>query len=522
MATAAGSAETFANPGAIRSQISKELRAKANDFLNSRRNANNLLDIIAHFEHCVKEKHSITSALLTLEVIFVELLKRREMCIAGVPLKPKDDSPETKYREWLRQRYEETLSLILSSFENEKPSEATQALISSMKLLAAEGKHPLDKSDEPSKFPKQRLRSILHKLVSATKSQSSLLQRFKEYSEYLDVVFYSWKLMQQLASRVTFANDVFACNYLELINVLPVTKDLHEQQKLLCIMQSSGESSQAECFMYAPVKKCINKVWMCLMQWTDGIQEPVHRQMLIILLERVLPHLEKPILLTDFLMDSLDCGGPVSLLALQGIFTLIQKHNITYPNIYEKLYSMFEPEIFHTKFKARLFYLADIFLSSTHLPENLVAAFVKRLARLSLIAPPQDSIIILHFIGNLILRHPGLKRLICAQSVIEVSRDPFIMEERDPAKSNALDSSLWEVVSLQRHAIPAVANAARFISQPLPTTEWDLSSVLELKEDDIFDQEIAKKSKQYALAFERPQSLYLPHDDKVKQYWKLF
>lgn len=221
---------------------------------------------------------------------------------------PTDDSPETKYREWLRQRYEETLSLILSSFENEKPSEATQALISSMKLLAAEGKHPLDKSDEPSKFPKQRLRSILHKLVSATKSQSSLLQRFKEYSEYLDVVFYSWKLMQQLASRVTFANDVFACNYLELINVLPVTKDLHEQQKLLCIMQSSGESSQAECFMYAPVKKCINKVWMCLMQWTDGIQEPVHRQMLIILLERVLPHLEKPILLTDFLMDSLDCG----------------------------------------------------------------------------------------------------------------------------------------------------------------------------------------------------------------------
>ncbi|XP_049311373.1 nucleolar complex protein 4 homolog A isoform X1 [Bactrocera dorsalis] len=541
MATAVGSAATLANPGAIRSQISKELRTKANDFLNSRRNANNLLDIIAHFQHCVKEKQSITAAVLTLEVVFVEVLKRREMCIAGVPLKPKDESAETKYREWLRQRYEEAMSLILSSFESEKPAEAAQALVSSMKLLAAEGKHPLDKCDEPCKFPKQRLRSILQKLVSATKSQSTLLQRFKEYSEYLDVVFYSWKLMQQLATRAAFANDVFACNYLELINVLPVTKDLHDQQKLLCITQSSGESSQPECFDYAPVKKCINKVWMCLMQWTDDIQEPVHRQMLIILLERILPHLEKPILLTDFLMDSLDCGGPVSLLALQGIFTLIQKHNITYPNIYEKLYSMFEPEIFHTKFKARLFYLADIFLSSTHLPENLVAAFVKRLARLSLIAPPQDSIIILHFIGNLILRHAGLKRLICAQAAIEgmpnllknfycvyisfkllVSRDPFIMEERDPTKSNALDSSLWEVVSLQRHAIPAVANAARFISQPLPTTEWDLSSVLELKEDDIFDQEIAKKSKQYALAFERPQSLYLPHDDKVKQYWKLF
>lgn len=76
---------------------------------------------------------------------------------------------------------------------------------------------------------------------------------------------------------------------------------------------------------------------------------------------------------------------------------------------------MFEPEIFHTKFKARLIYLADIFLSSTHLPENLVAAFVKRLARLSLMVPPQDAVIIMYFIGNLILRHNSLKSLICAQ-----------------------------------------------------------------------------------------------------------
>ncbi|XP_054731297.1 nucleolar complex protein 4 homolog A [Anastrepha obliqua] len=523
MATALGAAPTLSNASALRSQISKELRAKANDFLNSRRHANNLVDIIEHFQHCIQEKLPITAALLTLEVVFVELLKRREMCIQNTPLKPKDDSPEAKYREWLRQRYEESLNLILSSFDNEKSAEATQALVSSMKLLAAEGKYPLEKLDEPSKFPKQRLRSILQKLVSSTKLQSALLQRFKEYSEYLDLVFYSWKLMQQLSSRTAFANEVFARNYLDLINAVPVTKDVQEERKLLCLTQTTGQhTDQLDCFDYVLTRKCINKVWLSLMQWTDGMQEPVHRQMLIILLERILPHLEKPILLTDFLMDSLDCGGPVSLLALQGIFILIQKHNITYPNLYEKLYSMFEPEIFHTKFKARLFYLADIFLSSTHLPENLVAAFVKRLARLSLIAPPQDAIIILHFIGNLILRHSGLKRLICAQAAIEVSRDPFIMEERDPTKSNALDSSLWEVVSLQKHAVPAVATAARFISQPLPTTEWDLSSLLEIKEDDIFDQEITKKSKQYALAFERPQSLYLAHDDKVNQYWKLF
>lgn len=138
------------------------------------------------------------------------------------------------------------------------------------------------------------------------------------------------------------------------------------------------------------------------MRWEHTPQ--THKQLLIVLLETLLPHLEKPLLLTDFLMDSLDIGGPVSLLALQGIFTMIQVHNLDYPNIFAKLYSMFEPEIFHTKYKARLFYLSDLFLSSTHLPENLVAAFVKRLARLALIAPSEDVIIICHFIGNLILR----------------------------------------------------------------------------------------------------------------------
>ncbi|KAJ8969973.1 hypothetical protein NQ317_008536, partial [Molorchus minor] len=72
---------------------------------------------------------------------------------------------------------------------------------------------------------------------------------------------------------------------------------------------------------------------------------------------------------------------------------MIQAHNLDYPNIFGKLYSMFEPEIFHTKYKARLFYLSDLFLTP----------FAKRLARLALIAPSEDIIIICNFIGNLIL-----------------------------------------------------------------------------------------------------------------------
>lgn len=111
------------------------------------------------------------------------------------------------------------------------------------------------------------------------------------------------------------------------------------------------------------VKRALNKVWACVMHWE--LTPQLHKQLLIVLLERVMSHLEKPISLTDFLMDSLDVDGPVGVLALQGVFILVTKHNLEYPNIFTKLYSMFEPEIFHTKYKARLFYLSDLFLSST-------------------------------------------------------------------------------------------------------------------------------------------------------------
>lgn len=152
---------------------------------------------------------------------------------------------------------------------------------------------------------------------------------------------------------------------------------------------------------------------------------------------------------------------------------------------------MFEPEIFHTKYKSRLFYLADVFLSSSHLPENLVAAFAKRLARLSLVAPPQDITTIIYFIGNLILRHPGLKRLISHPVGDKIPNDPYLMDERDPSnafyQSNAMDSSLWEIASLQQHALPGIAQAAKLISNPLPKCEWNLSSFLEIDENDVSD-----------------------------------
>lgn len=163
-----------------------------------------------------------------------------------------------------------------------------------------------------------------------------------------------------------------------------------------------------------------------------------------------------------------------------------------------------------------------------HLPETLVAAFAKRLARLTLVAPPEDILIILLFVGNLLLRHPGLKRLIDHPQGGEVTSDatmgagdPFLMEERDPLLSNAMLSSLWEIRALQQHILPSVASAAQFIREPLPSVEYDMASALERTSGYIFDRELKSKVKDIMLTFERPTSMTLLKGEKLLQYWQL-
>lgn len=125
------------------------------------------------------------------------------------------------------------------------------------------------------------------------------------------------------------------------------------------------------------------------------------------------------------------------------------------------------------------------------------------------------------FIGNLIVRHPGLKRLINRPTVDTTTCDPYIMEERDPVKSNAILSSLWEIQTLQSHVLPSIAAAARFINEPIPSVEWDLSEVLGKTSDDMFDKEIKKRSKEIALTFEKPTSLYTTAPCHLTEYWNL-
>ncbi|RKP26883.1 nucleolar complex protein [Syncephalis pseudoplumigaleata] len=220
--------------------------------------------------------------------------------------------------------------------------------------------------------------------------------------------------------------------------------------------------------------------------------------------KRLIPFMAQPTLLMDFLTDSYNAGGAISLLALNGLFTLIHKHKLEYPDFYKKLYALFDRNLMHVKYRARFFRLATIFLASTHIPAYLVAAFIKRMARLSLSAPPSGVAIIIPFIYNLLRQHPACIVLIhrvpgqdeqSASTIAGLDNDPYLPDEADPAKCQAIDSSLWEIQALDQHYYANVATLSQIFSQHFNKPSYDLEDFVDHTYSTLFDAEVNRRIK---------------------------
>ena len=232
--------------------------------------------------------------------------------------------------------------------------------------------------------------------------------------------------------------------------------------------------------------------------WTStlgrDLSKAQRKKVLGMITHRVVPWFQKVELLMDFLTDSFDAGGSLSLLALSGLFHLMQDRNLDYPLFYKKLYSLLDSSILHSKHRSRFFRLLDTFLSSTHLPAALVASFVKRLARLCLYSPPSGTVFAVPWIYNLLKTHPACTFMIHKASQRGTSStstedqgtdDPFTMAEDDPMLTNAIESSLWEIETLQSHHHPNVATIANIISEQFTKQAYDMEDFLDHSYDSV-------------------------------------
>ena len=254
--------------------------------------------------------------------------------------------------------------------------------------------------------------------------------------------------------------------------------------------------------------------WISILQ-SSVLGVALRKFLLRIASSKILPWISRPEVLMDFLTDSFNVGGNTSILALSGIFFLIATKNLDYPSFYPKLYSMIDAELFHTKHRSRFLRLLNTSLESPRLPASLIASFIKRLARKSLFAPPAAIVAIVPLLYNLLKMHPTCTFMIhrlsnshlssTGQKIttgIETSTisnqqglDPYNISEPDPQSPNthSLDSSLWEIESLQCHYQPNVASIAKIISQQFTKQRYNLEDFLDHSYSGMLDSELVER-----------------------------
>ena len=301
-------------------------------------------------------------------------------------------------------------------------------------------------------------------------------------------------------------------NALDLLSSIKPAMDQENDGELFI---TSHGKTKGKIYALTVQKKQAQKAWMSILR--QQLDKTQRKKILDLMSHSIVPWLLKVELLMDFLTDAFNVGGSMSLMALSGLFYLMQKKNLDYPQFYAKLYSMLDCNLLHSKHRSRFFRLLDTFLASTHLPAALVASFIKRLSRFCLFAPPSGIVIVIPFVYNLLQTHRHctfmIHRTWDPSKPSDKWGDPFIMEESDPMATNAIDSSLWEIYSLQSHYHPNVAAIAKIISEQFTKANYNLEDFLDHSYATMLDAELSKKIKKPPeIEYEIPKKIFTRHD----------
>ncbi|XP_037672947.1 nucleolar complex protein 4 homolog [Choloepus didactylus] len=493
--------------------------------LASRGEANAVFDILAALQS--EDQEEIQEAVRTCSRLFGALLERGDLFVGRLPseelIMAGSQGATRTYKVWMRHRYHSCCNRLGELLAHPSFQVKELALSTLMKFVQLEGKHPLEKSKWEGQylFPRELFKLVVGGLLSPGEDTALLLSQFRGFLEYDDIRYHTMQAAVDALARVPDGHPEAPLPFWNNAFALLSAVSLPRQESGTCSLyvQHAEPSDKWKVTHLKEHRKAFQLMWLSFLK--RQLPLSLYKKVLVIMHDAILPHLAQPALMIDFLTSSYDVGGAISLLALNGLFILIHQHNLEYPDFYRKLYSLLDPSIFHVKYRARFFHLADLFLSSSHLPAYLVAAFAKRLSHLALTAPPEALLLVLPFICNLLRQHPACRILVHRPHGPELDADPYDPEEEDPARSRALESSLWELQALQRHYHPDVSKAASAINQELSAPEVSIAPLLELTSYEVFEKDLKKGPEAMPLEFTPARGLLGRQEDLCAQFFTL-
>lgn len=485
---------------------------------------NNIATLLAQFNQAKavlveKEDEAVESAaramLLQLFNIFLKIWKENTMS------EQKDEKKQV-IAKWLQDKYSKFKQLLCWLVENRLSFELSVQL-DALDLMLGLVRVESDDAEFAAETYEQLARLLLFSqngtvLANEATDNFVLLEFVEKFAKYWDLqsYFFLYSIADELAAlqeeKSVDTRNLFA-NYLTIIkDGLLYTSDQETlREKPLWISGTLPATAYKVSF-----KTRYQKFFLAMMKVAD-LSTSQYKALLLILHKRIIPYLGSPACLMDFLTDAYDQEEDeiVPILALNSLWELVKSYNLEYPDFYTKLYSLLTPSILYTRYRSRFFRLCDLFLSSTHLSANLVASFIKKLARLALTASAPGVVIVIPFIYNLLKRHPTCMIMVQNSDVTDYV-DPFDANEKDPYNTGAMGSSLWELQTLMSHYHPNVATLAKIFGEPFRKPSYNLEDFLDWSYLTLLESEIKRRYKGLAsLEYEEWDSLFDDKSEKV-------
>lgn len=483
--------------------------------LESRRNYNNITTLVSIIKQKDAKEETVVFTIVALCRIFCRLMT------AGCFVKSKGTlEAEIVIIQWLKERYQEYVDILLVDFlRSDTTSKQNIAFTLLMRLIEQESKGEGEYS-----WRKGLLASLVEVLLLLPEDDPIRQEYAEKYMKtYDDLRFYT---LQSIAACFTGDHDsatqeLITANSISLLSTLD--KPPESSDALGAFYGQRPAQQKHQLYSVTAHKRQAQEAWLATLR--SGLSKDQRKVVLGIFTSQIAPWFLQVEVLMDFLTDSFDVGGATSLLALSGLFYLIQEKNLDYPSFYHKLYSLLNTGLLHSKHRSHFFRLLETFMSSTHLPAALVASFIKRLSRLALHGPPAGIVAVVPWIYNMFKRHPTCTFMIHREIRDPDKRkdleeegmdDPFDMEEEDPMQTGAIESSLWEIETLQSHYHPNVATLAKIISEQFTKRSYNLEDFLDQSYTVILNAELGRELKKTPVVeYEIPKRIFTASDTEL-------
>ena len=466
--------------------------------LESQEHYNNIVQIQTLLNNAEKKPKTAIIAAVALCRVFCRLIASERLV-----KRKQDTEADAQVLQWLKQRMREYVESLAKWIGSPDETQESTALTLVMRIVKEETSQGIRRADQAWRTERSTFRTLVNALLDKPDAEAARQEFVEKYvEEHDDVRLYTMLAVKQFFTNEEGRTQQNVSNALEIvtkIDGIPQSEDQLEDW-----YGQAPEPDTHQLFSLTTHRKIAQECWLSIFR--SPLTTAHRKTILDITSSHILPWFSNRMeVLADFLTDSFNAGGSLSLLALSGIFQLMTEKNLDYPDFYTKLYHLLDEDVLHSKHRPRFFRLLDKFMSSSHLPAAMVASFLKRLSRLSLHAPPGAIVWIVPWTYNMLRRHPTCTFLLHrpyhpthtiynSPAYLESGViDPFLPSQSDPMLTHAIDSSLWELHTLTDHYHPNVATLAKILSEQFTKREYVLDDFADHGYGTLLDAELGRE-----------------------------